>query len=134
MQLCLVEVNLSSLRALGSPNYQKGIRYFNFALISVLAILAFAALGTEESWYVKFFNKGEYTSWATPAHLYGAMNIIWFIPSVPIIALSISVMAVAYRKQRMRWVRILLPVLTLRSISSCLLFSKPPSFNFQSVC
>ena len=109
MLLCLVELNLSSLRALGSFN-QQGIRYCNFVILAVLTILAIATLGENESWVVKSDDGTNEVSWATAARIYCAYTIVWWITSLPIIALSISVLSIAYRRQRMRWVCIFPPL------------------------
>jgi hypothetical protein len=101
--LCLVELALSFLRALGNDStYHRIIHYSNLAAIGVLFVLAVAALGDDESWLIKSDYGRLRVSRTTPSNLYGAYNIIYWIASIATVFLSGFVLYSSVQKKHMR--------------------------------
>jgi hypothetical protein len=101
--LCLVELALSFLRALGNHNvYYRIIRYSDFFLIAVLVVLASVTLGEEEEWVTKSHYGFIRVSLATVDNLDGAYNIIYWITSLAIIFLSAFVLYSSMQKKHLR--------------------------------
>lgn len=100
--LCLVELALSFLCALGNnrPIYRI-IRYSNFFVITILFVLAVAALGEQQS-FISNIIDGNYVSWTTAGDLYGAYSIIYWIASLGLVFLSIFVLYCSVRKKQLR--------------------------------
>jgi hypothetical protein len=100
--LCLVELALSFLRALGnnSPIYRI-IRYSNFLAVAILFVLAVAALGEEQSFISKTLD-GNNISWTTAGNLYGAYAIIYWIASLGLVFLSVFVLYCCMRKKQLQ--------------------------------
>jgi hypothetical protein len=98
--LCLVELALSFLRALGNNSPYYGIiRYSTFAVMAVFFVLAIAALGEDESFTTDIIN-GNNATWTTPGKLYGADTILYWIASLALVFLSIFVLCTSMRKQQ----------------------------------
>lgn len=97
--LCLVELALSLLRALGkhTPNYGI-IRYSNFVVMAVLFVLAIVALAESESFATGFLDENN-PSWTTAGKLYGAYRIIYWIISLGLVFLSAFVLYGSMRKK-----------------------------------
>lgn len=118
--LCLVELALSFLRALGNDSiYHRIIRYSDLFAIAVLFILAIAALGEDEAWLTNSDYGRFRVSRTTATNLYSAYDIIYWITSLATVSLSTFVLYSSIRKKHMRSVSsapwtclILLPVLT----------------------
>jgi hypothetical protein len=103
--LCLVELALSFLGALGNDStYHRIIRYSNLVAISVLFVLAVAALGENESWLINSDYGRLRVSKTTPSNLYAAYNIIYWIASIAAVFLSSFVLYSSVQKKRMRGV------------------------------
>jgi hypothetical protein len=101
--LCLVELALSFLSALDNDiAYHRIIHYSNLVAISVLLVLAVAALGDDESWLIKSDYGRLRVSRTTPSNLYGAYNIIYWIASIAAVFLSSFVLYSSVRKKHMR--------------------------------
>lgn len=101
--LCLVELALSFLRALGNDSpYYRIIRYSDLFLIAILFVLAIAALGEDEAWVTNSDYGNSDVSWATTAKLYGAYGIIYWIASLAVVFLSSFVLYSSMRKKHMR--------------------------------
>ena len=97
--LCLVELALSFLRALGnSSSIYKIILYSNFFAVAILFVVAVAALGKDESY---LSNEG-IASGTTTGNLYGAYAIIYWIASLGLVFLSIFVLYCSVRKKQLR--------------------------------
>jgi uncharacterized membrane protein len=100
--LYLVELALSFLYTLGNnrPIYRI-IRYSNFFAVTVLFVLAVAALGKQQSFISNSFYGGN-VSWTTAGDLYGAYYIIYWIASLGLVFLSIFVFYCYVRKKQPR--------------------------------
>jgi uncharacterized membrane protein len=100
--LCLVELALSFLCALGNNRLiYRIIRYSNFFAVTILFVLAVAALGKQQS-FISNALYGGIVSWTTAGDLYGAYYIIYWIASLGVVFLSIFVFYCFVRKKQPR--------------------------------
>jgi hypothetical protein len=98
--LCLVDLALSSLGALGnnSPHY-KIIRYCTFVIMAALFVLAIAGLGEDESFTTDLLD-GSNADWTKTGKLYGADTVLYWIASLGLVFLAIFVLYSSMRKQQ----------------------------------
>jgi hypothetical protein len=138
IQLCLVELALSFLRACGTDGlYHKIIRYFNFFAVAILLVLAIAALGADQDWMTKSdygihgirghhgnlgHHRNNYVSWTNAGNLYGAYYILFWIISLATVSLSAFVLYSSMRKKRLQGVS---KALYTRSVPSSILLVFP---------
>ena len=100
--LCVVELGLSFLRALGIKGHHRIICYSTFLVIAILAILTISVLGADEDYTTKTINSNfdGNISWVPVGDLYGSWNIIYWVSSQATTALSVFVLYSSVRQKR----------------------------------
>jgi uncharacterized membrane protein len=100
--LCLIELALSFLRALGNDSaHYRIIRFSDFFAIAILFVIAVVALAEGEDWVTKSQTHVR-LSWTIVGKLYSAYHIVYWITSLAVAFLSIFVLYSSIQKKHMR--------------------------------
>lgn len=106
--ICLVELSISLLHALGVDSFYRVMRYCTGGAAIVLAVLDIVTFCFVENLTKKTVS-GSYRhspDWRPVGKLYGSENIIYWLTSIPTTVLSAVVIYESYRETRLRSVSI----------------------------